>query len=135
MFTEERQRERRARVDISPLIDIVFLLLIFFSVTTTFLEQAGLDLELPESTTASASENTAIIVEIGADGTVLFQGETVTPEVLEQRVAALAEEERRRVTVRADRQLELGLAITVIDALRRAGAEGIALPMVPIEER
>lgn len=133
MFTESRRRQRKAGVDLSPLIDIVFLLLIFFSVTTTFLEQAGMDLELPESSTAAASEATTIVVEVGSDGTVRLRGEEVDVQELEERVAALSPEERSRITVRADRALELGLAVRVIDALRRAGVEGISLPMVPTE--
>ena len=133
MFTEARSRTRRASVDMSPLIDVVFLLLIFFAVTTTFLEQSGMDLELPESSTATSTQSAAVVVEIAADGTVTFQGEAVSTEELERRVAALEEAERARITVRADRALELGSAVAVIDALRRAGAEGISLPMVPVE--
>lgn len=134
MFLDNRQRERRARVDMSPLIDVVFLLLIFFSVTTTFMDQSGMDLELPESSTASTTDVSEIVVEIGNDGTIRYEGESVSPEQLEQRVAALQEDERARVTVRADRAVELGNAIRVIDALRRGGVSGITLPMVPVEQ-
>lgn len=133
MFADSRHRERRASVDLSPLIDIVFLLLIFFSVTTTFLEQSGMDLELPESSTAQATDSAPVLVEVAADGSIRFQGEVVTAETLEERVAELSVEDRRRITVRADRALELGAAIAVIDALRRGGVEGITLPMVPTE--
>lgn len=134
MFSEARHRDRRARVDMSPLIDIVFLLLIFFAVTTTFLEQSAMDLELPESSTSEASESTNIIVEIGAGGEIRLQGETVTAEQLEARIGELSEEERKRVTVRADSSIELGLAVQVIDALRNGGAEGISLPMVSTKQ-
>ncbi len=134
MFVESRKRARRAQVDLSPLIDVVFLLLIFFSVTTTFLEQSGMDLELPESSTAAATETSAIVVEIGSDGSIRFEGELVDVAELEARVAALDEAARARVTVRADRQVELGAAVRVIDALRRGGVTGISLPMVPVEQ-
>lgn len=134
MFVETRSRERRARVDMSPLIDIVFLLLIFFAVTTTFLEDSGMDLELPESSTATSTEAAAIVVEIGAEGEIRLSGEVVTAEELTRRVGELSEEERRRITVRADRSVDLGIAVRVIDALREGGAEGISLPMVPLEQ-
>lgn len=133
MFTESRKRTTRASVDMSPLIDVVFLLLIFFSVTTTFLEQSGMDLELPESSTSEATQTTSIVIEVAGDGTIRLDGEELTVEALESRIAALAPEERSRITLRADRELELGLAVRVIDALRRGGAEGVTLPMVPIE--
>ena len=102
----------------SPLIDIVFLLLIFFAVTTTFLEQSGMDLELPESTTAQSTEQAGLLVEVGASGEIRFEGETITIQQLEDRVRGLAPEDRARVTVRADRTIEYGLAIEVIDASR-----------------
>jgi biopolymer transport protein ExbD len=134
MFSEARHRDRRARVDMSPLIDIVFLLLIFFAVTTTFLEQSAMDLELPESSTSEATESAQITVEVGADGEIRLQGEIVTAEQLEARVGQLSEEEKARIAVRADTSISLGLTIQVIDALRNGGAEGISLPMVPSQQ-
>ena len=89
MLVENRHRERRASVDMSPLIDVVFLLLIFFAVTTTFLEQSGMDLELPESSTAPATMAAEIIVEISGAGEIRMDGETVTADGLEGRVAGL----------------------------------------------
>jgi biopolymer transport protein ExbD len=131
VFSEARHRDRRARVDMSPLIDIVFLLLIFFAVTTTFLEESAMDLELPESSTSEAMQSTRIVVEITASGEIRLQGEAVTVEQFEARIGDLSEEERERITVRADSSIELGLAVKVIDALRNGGVGGITLPMVP----
>ncbi len=134
MFVENRRRERRASVDMSPLVDVVFLLLIFFAVTTTFLEQSGMDLELPESSTATATERSEFVVELGNDGSIRFAGEAVSVRQLEQKVATLGEQERTRVTVRADRQVELAFFVSVVDALRRGGVEGVSVPMVPVEQ-
>jgi len=134
MFSEARHRDRRARVDMSPLIDIVFLLLIFFAVTTTFLEQSAMDLELPESSTSEATESTKVTVEVAANGEIRIQGEVVTAEQLEARVGQLSDAERARITVRADADISLGLTVQVIDALRNGGAEGISLPMVPAKQ-
>ena len=134
MLTETRHRQRRASVDMSPLIDVVFLLLIFFAVTTTFLEQSGMDLELPESSTAPATTVEAIIVEISGGGEIRLDGEAVTADALEQRVAALDEDDRAKITVRADRSIDLGTWVRVLDALRKGGAEGISLPMVPLDQ-
>lgn len=134
MFSEDRRRDRRARVDMSPLIDIVFLLLIFFAVTTTFLEPSAMDLELAESSTSEAATSTRIVVEVAASGEIRLQGEIVTTEQLEARIGQLSDEERERITMRADSSISLGLTVQVIDALRNGGAEGITLPMVPIKQ-
>jgi len=134
MFARERKSKRRVSLDISPLMDVAFQLIIFFAVTTTFLEQAGMQLELPESTTATAEETSPVEVSVTEDGTVRFQGEVVTVEQLESEVAALPATERAKITVRADRHVEYGLIVSVIDALRKAGAEGLSLPMEAIEQ-
>jgi biopolymer transport protein ExbD len=135
MFGRERRSKRRVSLDISPLMDVAFQLIIFFAVTTTFLEQAGMQLELPESTTATAEETSPIEVSVTEDGTVRFQGQVVTVEQLETEVAALPATEKAKITVRADRDVSYGLIVSVIDALRKAGAEGLSLPMESVEAR
>lgn len=118
----------------SPLIDVVFLLLIFFAVTTTFLEQAGMELELPESTSASPEEVSPTVVQVSSDGSVSFRGEEISPQVLESTIAGLDADERQRITVQADRRVEYGALVRILDALRRGGAAGLSLPMVPARD-
>ena len=132
MFAE-KQSERRVTLDMSPLMDIVFLLLIFFLVTTTFLPDAGMDLELPESTTATQSEVAPTVISVAADGAVQLDGESVSVEDLERAIAALPEEERRKITVRADSRVDYGVVVQIIDALRNAGVDGLSLPMNAVE--
>ena len=135
MFAGGRKTERKVSLDISPLMDVAFQLIIFFAVTTTFLEQTGMQLELPESTTATAEETSPIEVAVTEDGTIRFQGEVVSVEQLESEIAALPAIEKAKITVRADRHVEYGLIVSVIDALRKAGAEGLSLPMEAVEQR
>ncbi len=135
MFAGGRKTKRKVSLDISPLMDVAFQLIIFFAVTTTFLEQTGMQLELPESTTATAEETSPIEVSVTEDGTIRFQGEVVSVEQLESEIAALPAIEKAKITVRADRHVEYGLIVSVIDALRKAGAEGLSLPMEAVEQR
>jgi len=135
MFAGGRKTERKVSLDISPLMDVAFQLIIFFAVTTTFLEQTGMQLELPESTTATAEETSPIEVSVTEDGTIRFQGEVVSVEQLESEIAALPAIDKAKITVRADRHVEYGLIVSVIDALRKAGAEGLSLPMEAVEQR
>jgi len=135
MFAGGRKTKRKVSLDISPLMDVAFQLIIFFAVTTTFLEQTGMQLELPESTTATAEETSPIEVSVTEDGTIRFQGEVVSVEQLESEIAALPAIDKAKITVRADRHVEYGLIVSVIDALRKAGAEGLSLPMEAVEQR
>lgn len=132
MFDQDTGR-RRVSLDISPLLDVVFLLLIFFLVTTTFLPDAGMDLELPESTTAAASELAPTVVSVGEDGGIQFDGDNVSVDELQTAVTALSDEERQRVTVRADSRVDYGVIVRIIDALRNAGVTGVSLPMEAVE--
>jgi biopolymer transport protein ExbD len=128
-----RGTQRRVTVDLSPLMDIVFLLLIFFLVTTTFLPDAGMDLELPESTTATPSEIAPTVISVAQDGAVQLDGRAVSVEELEQAVRALPDDERQKITVRADSRVDYGVVVRIIDALRNAGVDGLSLPMDAVQ--
>ena len=135
MFGGEKKSKRRVSLDISPLLDVAFQLIIFFAVTTTFLEQAGMQLELPESTTATAEETSPVEVSVTEDGTVRFQGQVVSVEQLESEVAALPATERAKITVRADRHVEYGLIVSVIDALRNRRSRSCGCAVRPRRDR
>ena len=132
MFSDDQSR-RRVSLDISPLLDVVFLLLIFFLVTTTFMPDASMELELPESTTATQSEVVPTMVTVGEDGGVQIDGDSVSIEELERTVAALLPEEREKITVRADARGDYGVIVRIIDALRNAGVDALSLPMDTVQ--
>lgn len=129
----DKPLERRVTLDLSPLMDIVFLLLIFFLVTTTFLPDAGMDLELPESTTAAPSEVAPTVVSVSEDGAIQLGGRAVSVDELQEAVRALSEADRQKITVRADARVGYGVIVRIIDALRTAGVEGISLPMEAVQ--
>ena len=116
------------------MMDIVFLLLIFFLVTSTFLPDSGMDLELPESTTATQSELAPTMISVAEDGALRLDGEAISVEELQQRVAALPQSDRQRITVRADARVDYGVIVRIIDALRNAGVNGLSLPMDAVQE-
>ena len=132
MFSDDQSR-RRVSLDISPLLDVVFLLLIFFLVTTTFMPDASMELELPESTTATQSEVVPTMVTVGEDGGVQIDGDSVSIQELERAVAALLPEEREKITVRADARVDYGVIVRIIDALRNAGVDALWLPMDTVQ--
>ena len=123
-----RPPRRQVRIDISALIDVVFLLLIFFAVSTTFLETSGLDLELPSAETASTPAEQNITVWIGADGALRFDGRDLKLEDLEGGLhRALEQAERKFVVIMADRSARLDRVVAVMDLARKAGAEGLTI--------
>ncbi len=126
----------RAGIDIAPLVDVVFLLVIFFAVSTTFLETSGLRLELPSSSSTASREAHDLTVFLTADGTLSFGGETLDRAELEQRLGtALAESELKLVVLRADRESRHGEVVSVMDVIREAGAEAITWAAQPVPDR
>ncbi len=117
-----------AAINIAPLVDVVFLLVIFFAVSTTFLETAGLKLELPSSSSTAPRESRELTVLLGQDGTLSFDGEIIDREELGTRLrAALERNERKLVVLRADRGARHGEVVGVMDVIRESGAEGLTL--------
>ena len=115
-------------INIAPLVDVIFLLVIFFAVSTTFLETAGLRLELPTSSSTAEREPREITVLLAADGTLSFEGDTLDHEQLRQRLRpALEATERKIVVLRADTNTAHGEVVRVMDLIRESGAEGLTV--------
>ena len=123
-----RPPRRDVRIDISALIDVVFLLLIFFAVSTTFLESTGLDLELPSADTSAAPETRDVTVWIGEEGNLRFDGRDLQLADLETDLkAALEQAERKFVVSMADRNARLEHVVQVMDLARKSGAVGLTI--------
>ncbi len=126
---------RRARIEMIPLIDVIFLLLTAFVYTAvTMVVERGIEIELPRASTGEAVEEERLTITVGADGRTYVQEETVTVEELAERTATfLKEHPGGAVYIRGDRAAELGLAIEVLDALRVAGTESVTFEVSPVE--
>ena len=119
-------------INMAPLVDVVFLLVIFFAVSTTFLETSGLKLELPSSTSTAPQQNNQLTVMLGADGAVSFDGEVVSNEQLGEKLKdALAESDRKLVELRADAGARHGDVVRIMDVIRGAGAAGLTVAARP----
>ena len=124
--------EGRARIhshlDIAPLIDIVFLLLVFFMLTSTFLVPEAIELELPESASASTVEVTPITVLLDGQGRLALDGEPVELENLRPALAALLKRHPDSpIPLKSDARTELQPLLQVMDEIRAAGGTSIAL--------
>ncbi len=124
--------EGRARVhshlDIAPLIDIVFLLLVFFMLTSTFLVPEAIELELPESRSAQAVEDVTLTVALDQAGEVYLNGEAVGLDGLGAALTPLLEKDPDTpVILKSDARSAVQQLLEVMDAIRAAGGTNIAL--------
>jgi len=122
----------RARIhshlDIAPLIDIVFLLLVFFMLTSTFVTPEAIELELPESSSAQSIEITPIIVAINPSGELSLNGNRTALKDLQSAIAPLIiENSQTPITLKSDAQTQVQQLLNVMDKIRQAGGTNIAL--------
>ena len=118
----------QADLNITPLIDIVFILLIFFVVTTTFVHELGLPIERPESSTATEQPTHVVRVAVSRQGDITVDAQPTSPWRVEAEVRArLRRDADAAVLVIADRGTLADELVAVIDACRRAGARDVAL--------
>ncbi len=118
----------RVDVNISPLIDMVFLLLIFFVVTTSFVKETGIDVQRSTAATAEVKERGSIMVGVSDEGEVWMEGKKVDVRSVRGLVErALAESPEAGVIVVADQASRTGDVVKVMDQCRLAGAADVSL--------
>lgn len=123
-----RRQPRRVGIDIAPLVDVVFLLVIFFAVSTTFLETSGMKLDLPSSSSVAPRESRELAVALSSDGRIEFEGRVVTREDLGAELTrALEGREAKVVVLRADSSTPHGQVVALMDIIRGAGAEALTI--------
>lgn len=113
-------------IDLTPMLDVVFIMLIFFIVTTSFVKESGVEIERPESSAASPRPDVQVMVAITAEGAVWVDGQPVDIHRVGSAVAELASAEGA-VVVQADRRSTTGLLIEVMDRIRDAGIDNVAV--------
>ena len=116
-----RRPRRRATIELTPLIDVVFQLLVFFLLTSSFV-QPSLRLDLPTGGTMDEADTRPVVLEIDGTGRLAIDGEAVEREGLEYALRAALSGGRSAVRLSGDRAMAYGIFVEALDAARRAGA-------------
>ena len=126
--------ERRLKVisgaDLIPMIDVVFQLVIFFMLSSTFIQTPGIALQMPESTSAEPVVMTKLVVTVLPDESVYLNDSKYDLQTLDQALKALPEDVRAElssVVIEGDMQVSYDLMIRVLDILRHNGFSGVNL--------
>lgn len=116
------------QLNIAPLIDVVFQLLIFFALISHFVIQPGIKITLPAALTAKLHPEEDIIVSISKEDKLYLNEEEVTLDNLLGKLRLkVAEAKKKTVIIKADEKIDLGLAVKVMDIAKQAEAEGLVI--------
>ncbi|MEF2146441.1 MAG: biopolymer transporter ExbD [Desulfovibrionaceae bacterium] len=122
------RRNRAVEINMAPLIDMIFILLIFFIVTTSFVRESGIEVQRPSAETAQQEQSPSLQIGISEEGVVYVEGRAVDVRSVRNRVAAfLADTPDGAVLVVADRASRTDGLIRVVDQCRLAGARNIGI--------
>ena len=119
--------EEISDINVSPLIDMVFILLIFFIVTTVFVEETGVEVDKPQAASAAALEKNSILLALTADGKVVYGGREIGLSGVRPLVRRMLQQEDMPVIVQTDSEANAGLMVQVIDEAKLGGAPKVSL--------
>ena len=115
-------------LDMAPLIDMVFILLIFFLVNTSFVKETGIEVSRPTASTATVANKTSVLIAIDPQNRIFMEQREIDLRAVRANVErALAENPEAAVIVVADKASQTGTAIQVMDGCRMAGATNVSL--------
>jgi biopolymer transport protein ExbD len=112
----------------APLIDMIFILLIFFLVTTSFVKESGVEVQRPTAQSATPAKKVNLMVEVTKDGQIFIEGKPIDIRAVQSRMKRfMVESPGGSVLVVADKSSQTGTVIQVLDQSRLAGVEKISV--------
>ena len=126
--------KRRVIINITSLIDVLFLLLIFFMVSSTFLEQPGMKLDLPQTSTHDITRQENYTLYITKDEALYLNEESVTLKDLPKRLNKIASETEQGLILKADEKTRYGFVIEVMDLVKQSGMKKLVVATQPKEK-
>lgn len=117
-----------AQIDLTPMLDVVFIMLIFFIVTASFIKEAGVEVNRPEASTSNPKENVNILIAITGNDEVWMDGRRIDVRAVRANVERLhAENPKGAVVIQADNNSTTKTVVEVLDASREAGVLDVSL--------
>jgi len=125
-------QEEEAEINMTPMLDVVFIMLIFFIVTANFIKEPGLEVNRPDAETSNIQENAAILIAIGATNDIWIDGRRIDVRQVKANITKLlADNPQGTVVIQADEKATADSIIAVMDQSRDAGVYQISLASEP----
>ncbi len=121
------ESEEISEINVSPLIDMVFILLIFFIVTTVFVEETGVEVDKPQAASAVSLEKNSILLAVTSKGQVVYGGREIGVAGVRPLVKRMTQAEDMPVIVQGDENANYGVVLQVVDEAKLGGANSVSL--------
>jgi biopolymer transport protein ExbD len=120
----------KGRLDIAPLVDVIFLLIIFFMLTSTFVLQPVIRVKLPKAVTSEALKERNLIIEVTTEGKIYLDNQIVSLNELRKELKKIVAE-NRPLLIKADEKASLGTVVKVWDLCRDVGISQVSIATKP----
>lgn len=125
---KKKEDEEAGEIDLTPMLDVVFILLIFFIVTSVFVTEAGIDVTKPEASTSEGKKGDLILIAVGAAGDIWIDGDMVDPRFIRSRFELrLADAPNSAVIIQADADANNEQVMLILEAAREASILDVSI--------
>ncbi len=119
-FLSEAAGEEEGAIDLTPMLDVVFIMLIFFIVTATFIKESGVEVNRPEASTANQKDDTTVLIAISADNSIWMDKRRIDVRAVKANIQRLnAENPEGGIVIQADKNATMDTFTKVLDAARQ----------------
>lgn len=126
--THRNRQNAAADVNLTPLIDMVFILLIFFLVTSSFTKEAGIEVSRPEAQSAKQQDHASIIIAVSENGEIWLDGRQIDVRSVRPNIERMhSQNPEGSIIIMSDKDSRLGITVQVLDQVRLAGVSNVAI--------
>ncbi len=128
MARRAKRKADEATIDMTPMLDVVFIMLIFFIVTTSFIKEAGVDIEHPLAGTAVKKPKASILIGISSKGEIWISKEQIKVEAVRAKIGKMRlDNPEGAIVIQADIKAKAGVVLEVLDAVKAAGVSDVSI--------
>ena len=125
---KKKAQEEAGEIDLTPMLDVVFILLIFFIVTSVFVTEAGIEVTKPEASTVEDTSGDLILIAIGPSGDIWIDGDQIDPRFIRSRFELrLADAPNSAIVIQADQNADNEQVMLILEAARDANIEDVSI--------
>ena len=125
---KRRQQDEAGEIDLTPMLDVVFILLIFFIVTSVFVTEAGIEVTRPEASTVDPTSGDLILISVGPNGDIWIDGDQIDPRFIRSRFELrLADAPNSAIIIQADESANNEQVMLILQAAREANIDNVSI--------